>query len=288
MIEPITLYASTTITNGQSAILDARRMMPPGNRPMLVKDLIFTINGTRGGGAAIRARIRAGRFDFSNSPIPIWLLGTVPDAFGEAFGYYVAGNFSRYRWVLPQPMYLPPGAALQTTFFRDDSVVSSLEDTLTIQMSVRGLLLDEKMKAAKIPFVGAFVPVTGQIRSREDDLKNTLDKPWFAHRLAGRIAVKGEQVTSGETVAYDGLLPVKASAAIDRIYRYKMKLDDNSGQAITNGFVPTCSIFPSQGRNWTFVRKMEVGDQIRVTLDRLPTTAAWPMVALIGSRDEVV
>jgi hypothetical protein len=307
MIEPVTLYDDTTITNGQSAILDVRKMTAPGNRPMLVKDVIFTIYGTTvqsnflaHWGALVRARIRAGRFDVSNAPIPVWLYGTVPDALGESVDAYQSPlsadgdyrHFARYRWVLPQPMYLPPGAAFQTTFFRDDSVgtwARSFPTTLTVQISVRGLLLDERMKVSKIPFVGAFVPVSGQIRSREDDLKNTLDKPWHAHRLAGRIAVSGE-LTPGDfyTSLYDGLLPLKASAASARAYRYQMKLDDNSGQAITNGLVPMCSIFPAQGRNWTFVRKMEVGDQLRVTLDRVPTTAAWPMVALIGSRDEVV
>lgn len=307
MIEPVALYANVSLTNGQSVGMDVRKLTPPGNRPMLVKDILFTIRANTasvGGiqlGTVIRARIRNGRFDMSNAPIPLWLHGTVPDALSESIDTYgvaqpqIGGafyGFSRYRWVLPKPMYVPPGASIQPTFFRDDSIVTfpggiTSLTVVTVQMSVRGLLLDKAMHSSIVPFIGAFVPVTGQMQSREDDLRNTLNVPWNTHRLMGRVASSGAQ-PGGASGVTDGLAPLGFSAVDARPYRNQVKIDDNNGLAITNGFVPMCSVFPAQGRNWTFVRTMNVGDQLRITLADLPTTNAWPMVALIGSREEHV
>lgn len=303
MIEPVTLYDSTTLTNGQAKGLDLSRMIPPGNRPMLVKDLNFTLRFAAQPstevqlGALVRARIRIGRFDTSNTPVPIWLYGAVADSLTEVINFYGptvrdgAGNFQtivRHRWVLPKPMYVPPGAAIAPTFFRDDSVVTypaglNANTVITVGFSARGLLIHDRMKESIVPFVGAFVPGATQLRSLEDDLRNTLNKTVNIHRLGGRVAMSG-----ATNDIRDALGAMNFSTATAQAFRNQLRITDDDGTDITGGLVPFTSVFPAQGRSWTFTKAMRPGQQLIVTLDRAPAAAAWPMVSFVGSRIEPI
>lgn len=311
MIEPVTLYDSTTIINGQSAILRTDRMTPPGNRPMLVRDILFTLSVVWQGalelqlGALVRARINIGRFITSAQHIPIWLYGAVPDAYLESLesatqagGNLVltaagaSANFARYRWVLPKPMYVPPGTPISASFAREDGVASlgfAGSTAITVQMSARGILLHQKMPTTQVPYVGAFVPESiAQVQTREDDMRNVLDGPINVHRLIGRVA------SSSGTSVVDALGANEFTAATAAAFRYKMRLRDSNGLDITNGgsagssgdFIPMCSIFPAQSRAWTFKKTLAPKEQLLAQFDRAPAAAAWPMISFVGSREE--
>lgn len=307
MIEPVTLYASTTILSGGSATLSAERMTPPGNRPMLVRDILLTLNilGDVNNeelnlGAVVRGRFRVGRYDMSNSHVPLWLYGNVPNTLIESVDNEFQGlmkvddaaglrQLARYRWVLPKPMYVGPGWTIQTSFSRDDSVTGIVAPlttaAITIQMSVRGILLHQKAATTHIPYVGAFVPVTGQLQSRGDDLKNTLDKAIEIHRLTGRLVESGpgliRDLLSGQDV-------LGADLVTATLFRRNIRIRDDNLLDITGGFVPMCSVFPAQGRSWIFKKALQSGHQLIVTTDAVPTTTSWPMVSFVGSRVEPV
>jgi hypothetical protein len=268
----------------KTASFNAADLQPDAQRAVLVREVVFSIispDGVVGGvntplewGGGFRVKMKAGPYEMIPEYVPIWLLQPRHHFYPDAVGMH-----STYRWILPRPMWLPPGASVQAVCERgavvDVGVPAGAGLDYKVRLALRGEYASARAPSSVVPFVSAFLPEAPRQHSTDRELKNTLDHPVEVHRLVGRILVHAAGTIFGNEATPSGTQQVP------------LTIRDSYGYAITSNQVTWDDVFPWAGRAWTFRRRLNPGENYVVALGAPPTATMRPMISLVGSREEV-
>lgn len=296
MDSPQLLSGSVILSKGDTASLNINLMTSRSSRWLRVEEISFCLYATpfpdgEGPQANLGELVEfEGKFlDFklTSDFVPVWLVGPRIHQCAEyeedgsiggiKVGLNNVGPFETYRWKLPKPVYLPPGAAINLTFRRKATAKNTFPvdgtGKIYVECAVRATQLAASASLPKencIPFITAFTPETFPALTSGLDLSNVFTSDFYAQRLTSRVALNNAQ--NNEKTGTD----FKNEVVI----------------TMSNNLVEVCdearlhSVFPASQMAWTYTRIMAPRDYLKVKFQVAPSSVAQPQIALIGYRKE--
>lgn len=273
-------------------------------------------------GGLIGVSLRVAGKPITNGPIPLWSFGSAYTLGLEELGIVPSFILSpqqvltiggHYRFKLDEPMYLPPGVAIEATIrsfggFAQNAIVSIVAS---------GSVLPHRPTPTKIkvPWVCVYnsrsfeMTEKGGDESAETALINPFDKPVTIRRFVGRIAQISNNTTTGRVVVSDcqNIFGQGANAGTEGYYNtvFKIRMRDSSGAPVVRGATPFRNVFDAKTRAWETNFKLPARQYYKVQVEKdalagveyapfdantgLPvpsTSRAQVQVSFIGWREE--
>jgi len=314
---PTVLAASVSLAEGAGAVIpDLGLLQNPYRRPMVIEDIGFILRGPAAGaagtqnwGGTIRLKLDMGRIGLTPGvPVPIWNFGV--NLISRPLGTNIGGDtgnqseevvtqvgvdtggvsstIGRYKWKLPRPLFVPPGAILVPSFSR---TADSQGGTVVASIAYNARVLPDNTpvpESIEVPFVAAFITTEGatfQISS-DLDLFNPFVGPLNVQRFIGRL-----QARRGSLVIID----IGASSFTgDGSNNITLRMTDSRGRDVVREFTTWASVFPHNRRAWTAPVVLLPKDHYKVYYNA-PTGLAdgglrkiTGMISMIGWRRELL
>ena len=203
----------------------------------------------------------------------------------------VGRDFARVRWVLPKPLYMPPGDVLRCTVFNiANAAALGGQPDMTVNVAYVGRAIPQGTKpplTRQVPWLGFaqnfFTNTNTFFQTQgEGDFKNPFAKRVIVHRFTER------------SVLYDGSSWLDYTVAGSPAGTFiEVRMDDSLGYAIVPQFMPLGPVFDEQSRGaWTFSRALGPHEQFNLQM-RLNGTFAGNnkynvQVGAVGYRDEEI
>jgi hypothetical protein len=248
----------------------------------------------RNEGGQVSVRFRMNTFDLSEDFVPVWLHGpklSDGDSFfdtedgnnfatrdpADGTGYL---NVGHYRWVLPKPMYVPPGGALRPIFRRDFNTAGDI--SVNVAYSGRVIMDDGLSRESNIPFIGVFNPsdatITAQggvVQSDAKNLFNPFNRPLRVQRFLARLRNGPDTIDAvNDVTRISGQLVT-------------LRMQDSMGYDVIKNATPIMEAIDVNRRAWTFSRDLSPKEWFLAEF-RGATIARAPQMAMMGYRKEVV
>lgn len=300
--------AQVTLAAGVGGIVpDAGQLVSPFRAPLVIHAVNFMVRYPNADstslniqcGASVRARFRVGNLSLSDAAIPLWVHGTsLPD---ESAGYvtdaaFIGTNVSMYRWVLPRPLYIPPGSILLPQFQRDADGMPEDMDVLVSYEAAIPLPGAPAPKVMHLPVLALFSPeettAAASFTSGATELHNPFQDEVHVQRLIGRIRVRNAAPGGGVLANISELVGHLVPGGGLSVAEALVSLRDSLGYDVVKTPTPFADVFDVTRRAWTFERTLEPKEwyraQVSTPLVDPAHTTAWsvqPHIALIGHRE---
>ena len=201
-------------------------------------------------------------------------------------------KFTTRRWVLPKPLYMPPGDTIMASVHRTSNIGTAIPN-ITAQITIIGRALPPSTPPPalrQVPYVGYYVhPSTATYSEANFQLQNPFNSTWNVQRLI---------LGTRNNVQADSGLATGAGFYEDPtgVVRYaSLKITDSMGYKVTGssggGFIPLADIAAVQRDSaWTFSRPVPPEEQFNVATQITPgsgtNTAFDVLMSFVGYRDE--
>lgn len=308
--QPVMLSANVSVSAGQTAIPDVRKLQNLHRGPCAIEQVRFIVRGLddegekripvlANPGGLIRAKITMGRLQLTRGFVPVWNLGPEVQEMAEV-AYGVGGalsgdlpiytgalnvSYATYRWQFAHPLIVPPGAAINTEIFyynepmfnpESGLILPALPVRVDIAYAGRALPIGTKMAdVQRIPFATAApfdLRADGSaVRiSGEDELANPFHTPFSLHRFVARVQRWGFGII--DNYAYDATKLVQ--------------IRESKGYAITTRPIVMAHLSDPYRRAWTFAGSLDAKERVQAELLFDPDAYYKPMFSLVGWRNE--
>lgn len=324
---PVIVSDSIDLEEGDNAQLDTQELANFFNTAMVIDEVRVQIQSPNAElsvgnfGGSIRLKLSMGRFALSSVYLPVGCLGPTfdggtldsvqletgsfsPETLGPQFSNYSRLGF--FRWRLPRPLVVPPGAALEAKISRQIEGLSQIypsETTVTVNVAYAGRVSRKQFPRGSaivpVPYVGLFTNTftsANVVTSGQLDLYNPFREPLTVQRLIGRW----------QNIYLDSAAPEESFISLDangtrgntQIDFPPTQIRTFSGFNVTNGFIPGLSIWEANTRAFPANVQLERGEGFEVTIDAtggVPSTQAegsayngsnTSFVTMIGWRNE--
>jgi hypothetical protein len=235
----------------------------PLREPLLANEIRFSVPSSfLGMKFAVQADIKFGRFQITQQPVPIGLLGRALDKASEPNNTFWTSLWNLgqvyaavYVWRFPKPIYVAPEEGFDVSLYYDTSMQSissgNFESTINVGVSVacRPVSLSDPVpKVIPLPYACAWVdtPRVGgvdylNITAPVSTLRNAYAKPMFVQRMTGSYlyaVTSTSNLYQSEDVfnVGDDTLGVKLSAS--------------DGRIVARDYVPFNNAFSILDRSW--------------------------------------
>lgn len=287
---PMYLSASVTLSAlGTTAQPDQGRLNTVFRVPSIITEIGLSCRQATDAtaqaniGGAARVRIRLGSFlEITQGFVPLYAFGScVQRVSGETISSTTLG-FSTYKWVLPKPLYVLPGMAMETLFERPATGASA---DVTAYISYSGFYLAKDAPVPKtfdVPFVANYngiVSTASQI-SNSLQLSNPLREDLHIQRMIGRLRVNTAANDENE-VADVG---ANVSPFFDTI---NIKMQHSDGWSIVPEYIPFYSLFGIPTRTFDAKFTLRPNDYVAAYIAN-NVTDMTPIISMIGHRQQVI
>lgn len=209
---PIHLYGSIGLQAGSQASVNADALKNIHSDPMEVREMKFFMissgSQTRLVQGNLDVAISIGKIPITNGFVPIWNFGPTVNYGLENINTVSNGgvyyNIQCYRWTLSKPMWVPPNASFQVSFYNR----AVKDSTVTGAIAISGYTLKGKAPGATtVPYAAAYVSPSFEYlktaltaNSTEKDLVNNTGKELQVERLTTRWPFWQENPNTGNTL----------------------------------------------------------------------------------------
>lgn len=310
------------LTPGQSLLMPQGTLQSGFNTPYFIDEIRFSVHTGTDANALVAApvpdiasmlsfQLQTGSYFFSQAALGS--LSTVPmmlyaptysghaqaEGFAQGIGSGTSRFFATRRWVLPKPLWMPPGDLLQATVSRDvlyGSSLSSVDAHVTVVG--RALPPDAKPPATRcIPHVGWYVQGLDSSNNAltyseaTAQLQNPFKVPWHVQRII--LNTRFNPSSPSNSVGTTAAITEDRTGVTEYV---RVRLSDSLGYKITGstrgGFVPLADV--ADGINdgaWTFGRAIPPNENFNAAFMLVPGTGTnynqlQPMISMVGYREE--
>lgn len=312
-------YTSTVtgLTAGQTLMMPQVTLQSGFNTPYFVDEIRFTAFTAAADTTSSRStdiasflsfQLQTGHFYFSQSAlgspssVPMNMYAPTfstnaqwESVFGVKSSSTAGSLYATRRWLLPKPLWMPPGDIIQATITRDVAVGSSLSN-ITAQMTVIGRALpphSAKPVARCVPHVGWFLhPISTTHSAATQQLRNPFKVPWNVQRLILESRATFDANFNTNSLGGYGFFE---SPDASQSY-FQIRISDSLGYKVTGsslgGYVPLGDVAAAINDGaWTFSRPLPVDQNFNVDFNfigggSLTSSKLQPMISFVGYREE--
>lgn len=288
--EPIFLSSEVAIAQNSLANLDSQSLMSPRKVPMYIDELSFLLLGaSQMAGGAIGAMLKLGTIQITNNFVPVWCFDRRFDSGLEHLGERATNSFDGiYRWRLDEPLYVPPGAALNGVL-QQFGFASGGAATAVVGVYGREMPPGHMPAKLSIPFATAYVSpqfagdAAGTDNSAPVALSNTTGKLVRVNRIVGRLLV------AATTVGVDATAPVFNDSGLADMGGTLVRLQmwHSSGHPILRTYTPFLAAFSAAGASVTVPHDMDPRAFYSVRVDKQATTTVYNTTTELGPSCQV-
>jgi len=290
-VSPVLMSSSCDVLASNSAIPDSGQLTYPFRKAVLIEEIRWTMRTANGNenqnlGALVSVKMQLGQRYLTRDSVPVWLFGTRLSWLDEQHTSALLAtpqSFSRYRWRLPEPLYVEAGQVLSSVFSRGADVLSSIN----VQVTYVGRTVSPdqpRPRVVAIPYVAPFVSTAGLTyeQSNEFDLLNPFDIPLRIQRLTGRVLQQTEVTTNVyKIIEVLSLTPAVAGGGVTIL------MNDSWGGKMVNDRTGPSDIFDCLRAAWTVDTMMPPKGIYEARIWNMDTSQRVH-IAMIGTREETL
>lgn len=296
----------SNVAVGDVQNLNLKTLQPATRTPYWIDEIRITMSmpptstvdiGMTGLAGFVEAKWTTGQYAFSRDFVPVGL--HAPRWFRNSAGDARVGSqfrsFSSVRWVLPKPLYMPAGDAVQGLIrYRSYATLAAANIPIErINVGYIGRIAapgTPPPDVRYVPWLSSFRKVNTTILAQtNDEFRNPFaDKPLYVQRFTCRTFAENDQSVYWqfyETTDYQGP---------DLIPQYTgVQMYDTAGYNIARDYPPVNDVFDGTRAAWTFGRTLAPREQYDVQLQSFGGALAagqtyWTMMGMVGFREESV
>lgn len=283
----IVLTGTATVNaNGTLGVLDVAKIKYPGNKAILIDQIVFANQGPALG--AMQVSLKVGKLPITAGYVPVALFGEFAN--NPTNSTSAPNAWDVYNWRLPKPILVPAGEILDPTFFNQGKI--GLSTSLVVQITYFARVVEphEIPNQLWAPWVASWESVqraggadyTDQ--TTETDLYNNTESPLYVERLMGVIA---------------SLYPGAADRLLDSNQFYPevgqslitIQVVDSQGVPCVRDAVPFSHLFDQESYSWRAGSILPPGGYYLAFLDldlsgvHVSYAGFTPMISLVGHRE---
>jgi hypothetical protein len=281
---PVILSTSITLQPGETSEVGAERFRPPIGQAVEIHEARFMLRSVGAiSGAAVGGKFTLGARLFTNSYVPLNVLGRVSTPYDEEQGQDTVGttlyNAPSAVWKFDKPLIVQPGETVIPTFQH----FGMGGEAITVYVAYVGRTMRPFKPASRaFPYVASWtsdsvaMATGGLVRSNEHDLANKTGFPLNAKRFVGRVLIDGDDLRLEDSVA----------AALT-----KVTMRDSWGHLLISEKTPFRTAFAAMTRAWECPHVVPIDahylTEVEFEVDAASTVTAQAQISLAGYWEEV-
>ena len=258
-------------------------------------------------GGCLRLKFTTGHHAFSQSAMPMSLYSPIWSGMESMQGIFNDSGtviklyaVAELRWLLPRPLYMPPGDVVQCSVEYDLATYvapSALAKDVTVNATYVGRYVTPGAVgplARQVPWVSWFESDAKTAwKHTASEWRNPLTRPLHLQRLTNRTYADVNTATT-KTFAPTQTNAEGDGASIDTPWAgwFEAQLSDSLGYQIVPAFAPIGDVFNLTTGSWTFNRDLGPREQFNLAVRAQPAVLAtantniFTQFGLIAYRDE--